>query len=763
MLTQRDKKLYNNVGKIKNKYERYKMRKTKILVLLLALSLVLTALVACKKDEPTPTPDTNTPCDVCVDADGDSNCDVCGEYVCDHMDTNKDGSCDICQATLCQAHKDVALDGKCDVCGMSYTTVTVAKALELCGEPGNITETRYYVRGTVKTISNSLYGEMYIEDESGEIYVYGTYDFDGVKTFAELENKPVRGDEVVLACILQNYEGTKEVKNARLVGFKHVEADISDYNEMSIADARDAAKDDLVIIEGVVAAVTYATGKVPVGAIITDATGSIYVYGADVAGSVTAGNKVKIAGVKDYWILETEQNNANKFGYGGCNQLSDVILLENDKGNHEFDKTAIADSTVKEMMETPVTENVTTKLFKVNALIKKVIPESGGFVNYYLFDIDGETGTYTYTQCNGSDFAWLDQYDGKICTVYLTALNAKSTASGCNWRFLPVSVSDDGYTIAKNDIPSYVLTYHALGQLVASYTSDPELVLINSVSSELLGFANATVSYTSSNEAVVKFTAIEGGILMNLVDYGTATVTITASYDGVEKSEQVTVEYKEAATYDYITVGDVLAAENDTVVTVIGIVGPSLVNQTGFYLFDGSKFIAVTTTSDVMASVEIGQEVILTGTKVRRVKTDDAGNPYECHGQTHIKDAVILANNYGNHTYSTEEFVTDMTIEQFANLDKTVDYSTTAYLLEAKVFISGYNVKLQSLDGSVSVNLYSSGAGQYAFLQQYNGQVITVEIAACNWNSKSYWACCVLAVVHEDGSKTYNTLNFDSN
>ncbi|MBR3681429.1 MAG: hypothetical protein IKL79_05445 [Clostridia bacterium] len=721
------------------------MKKTKLLILLLVFALALPSFVACRQDNG----DTNTPV----------TCD-------EHIDLNEDGNCDFCQnpmPAVCETHKDTTLDGTCDVCGGTYETITVADALELCGEAGNITEERYYVRATVKTVSNVAYGEMYVEDESGEIYVYGTYDFDGVKSFSDLENQPKRGDTVVLACILQNYNGTKEVKNARLVGFVHNEADISDYTEMTVSSARAAEKDELVIIEGVVSAITYATGKVPVGAIITDATGSIYVYGADVAGAVTKGNKVKVAGVKDYWILDSEKTNAQKYGYEGCNQLSDATLLENDKGNHEFDKTSVEETTVKAIMDTPVTENVTSQLFKVTALIKKVIPESGGFVNYYIFDIDGTTGTYTYTQCNGSDFAWLDEFDGKICTVYLTALNAKSTASGCNWRFLPVSVSDDSYTIAKNDIPAYALTYHALGQFAASYTSDPELVLINTVSSALLGFEGVSVSYTSDNEGVVKFTAVDNGIAMTLVDYGTATVTVTATYDGVEKSEEITLEYKEPQSFDYITVQDVINSANDTVVTVKGIVGPSLVNQTGFYLFDGSTFIAVTTTTDVMSTVELGQEVILTGTKVRRVKTDDAGNPYECHGQTHIKDAVILANNYGSHTYSTESFVTDVTIEQFYSLDKTVDYSTTAFILEAKVFISGNNVKLQSLDGSINVNLYSSGAGQYSFLQQYNGQVITVEIAACNWNSKGFWACCVLAVVHEDGTKTYNTLNFDSN
>jgi hypothetical protein len=280
--------------------------------------------------------------------------------------------------------------------------------------------------------------------------------------------------------------------------------------------------------------------------------------------------------------------------------------------------------------------------------------------------------------------------------------------------------------------------------------------------SAISNVAGAVITYAVTT-ALTGVSVTNAGVISAGTTAGTAVITVTATYDGVTKSEQITLEYKAAQTFDYITVADVLAADNDTVVTVIGIVGPSLVNQTGFYLFDGSKFIAVTTTADIMATVELGQEVILTGTKVRRVKTNDAGEPYDCYGQTHIKDAVILANNYGSHTYTTEEFVTDLTIEQFSSLDKTVDYSTTAYLLEAKVFIQGYNVKLQSLDGSISVNLYSSGAGQYAFLQQYNGQVITVEIAACNWNSKTYWACCVLAVVHEDGTKTYNTLNFDTN
>ena len=77
-----------------------------------------------------------------------------------------------------------------------YETITVSEALALCGEEGNITTERYYIRATVDKITNGIYGEMTISDETGSIYVYGTYSKDGSKTFEQLESKPQKGDEV---------------------------------------------------------------------------------------------------------------------------------------------------------------------------------------------------------------------------------------------------------------------------------------------------------------------------------------------------------------------------------------------------------------------------------------------------------------------------------------------------------------------------------------------------------------------------------------
>lgn len=416
---------------------------------------------------------------------------------------------------------------------------------------------------------------------------------------------------------------------------------------------------------------------------------------------------------------------------------------------------------MKSIIDTPVTNDISTTIYKVTALVKKVVPESGGFVNYYFFDLDGTTGSYAYTQCNGGDFEWLDKFDGKICTVYISALNAKSTASSCYWRFIPVAVMDENFSFDLSKTPDFVLDYHVMGQFASKYTSDPALELITSVSSELLGFEGATVSYTVDNDTVAKFTIADGKTVLNLVEYGNVKVTATVSYGAYTASKSVEISYEEPAQYEFISVNEAIGAELGATVIVKGIVGPSLVNQTGFYLIDDTGLIAVTMTSEEIANVEFGQLVILEGTRDRKVKTDDAGNPYDCHGQTQLKDAKILLNLFGKHEYSTEGFE-NLTVEEFYALDKTQDYTTKVFVIEAYVFVEQYNIKLGNQDGSIKFNLYSSGVGQYSWLKDFNGQKLTLHIAPCNWNSKGYYAGCALSATLADGTVIYNTLNFDN-
>ena len=343
--------------------------------------------------------------------------------------------------------------------------ISIEKALELCGEEGNITTEQYYIRGTVESIKNPAYGQMVITDGTHSIPVYG------VEGYSSMADKPYKGDTVLLLCILQNYKGTKEVKSAQLIEFEHVqvEVDESKYTDMSIADARTAAEGAMVKVDGVVAQITYANGKIPSGVILVDDSSSIYVYDGNIAGRAKIGNTITILGTKTWWILEDEKNNAQKFGYKGCCQLDSATLISISDDVKDFDKSWITETTIKDMLDNPMSNDITSKIFKVNALVKKV--DGTGFTNYYFNDLDGTTGSYTYTQCNGSDFAWLDAFDGKICTVYLMAINAKSSASGCIYRFLPVAVSDDGYKFDTNKAAEFAVKYHGKDQFQPSWAS----------------------------------------------------------------------------------------------------------------------------------------------------------------------------------------------------------------------------------------------------------------------------------------------------
>jgi len=94
--------------------------------------------------------------------------------------------------------------------------IEIAKGLGAGGE----TSTQYYVKGKITSIVNTKYGNMYIEDESGnELYIYGLYK-SGVR-FDGLSDKPKVGDTVILYGKMANYTSsgstTYEMKNAELI------------------------------------------------------------------------------------------------------------------------------------------------------------------------------------------------------------------------------------------------------------------------------------------------------------------------------------------------------------------------------------------------------------------------------------------------------------------------------------------------------------------------------------------------------------------
>lgn len=640
-----------------------------------------------------------------------------------------------------------------------YDTISIAKALEICNTlaSGAISEETYYIKAKIDSITNALYGAMIISDDTGEISVYNTKSSSGID-FALLSAIPFKGDEVLLSCTLQNYNGTPEIKQAYLIDFKKNEVTFnpSDYPDMTVSEARNAEAGTKMKISGTVARITYANGKIPSGYILVDNASSIYVYDSESAQRVKIGNKVSVIGEKDYWILDDEQYFAEKYGYKGCCQLSSATLVELDTATGAVDLSWAAESTMKDILETPFSENSTTLIYKVTARVSKSV--GTGFVNYYFNDLDyvdsenPGTGTYAYTQCNGADFAWLDEFDGKLCTVYITALNAKSSNAGCKYRVLPIAIEAiENFEFEDAKVPEHVVKYYAKDQFLPFYYGNPNMKLISSVSSAALGFEGAEIEYLSSDTAVADFVSEGGETFFRCYGTGSVTVTVKATYEGYEYSTNVEISIQGNRDVEYVTVADAISADSDSTVAVKGIVGPSLVNQTGFYLIDETGAIAVRVSADTLKTLEIGYEVVLEG---KRTVTKDGG------GQICLDSAVVAANYYGEHEYSTASFITGKTLSDLIALADTPEQTAKVYVIEASIkkVDSQYYSNIYVVSGTSELLLYSTSAKQYAFLYDYIGETLTIEINTCDWNARGLKGC-VLAIYTDDG-KILNMYNF---
>lgn len=651
---------------------------------------------------------------------------------------------------------------------------TIAELIAMMPSDGSATKERYYVRATIKSIDDAGFGAMTIEDSTGTLYVYGTYSSDGAKRYSELDEKPVKGDTVLLYGTIQNYKNkTPEIKSGWIIEFTKGIPSWSedDYTEMTIGEAREAAVDSLVKVTGVVSRITFANGMKPNGFIIVGDNSSIYVYDNQIAIEVAVGNKITLLAKKTMFIASKEASSAKKFGYKGACQLIDGHLLSNDESTNDLDLSFAQEKTVKEVIETSPSANITSLIYHSNALIKRVQKEGQSFVNYYIDDLDGKTGSYVYTACDGKDFAWMDQYDGKICSVYYTALNAKSTSTGVLFRFLPIKIEDNNYQFDKAEAPKFAVEYYGLEQFDTSYSADPEKKMLTSVTSDLLNFGTATLSYSSNNTALAYFENGEDGKVIfhiNSGSEGTATITVTGHLDGqtdFSKSMDIKIT-KPVDVSSAVNVKAAIDASKGTELLVKGVIGPSLVNKNGFYLIDETGSLAVVMNStDEFNGLQIGQTVYIKG---KRDLFASARNGTPSYFESCMTGCQIVKNEFGNEDYSTASFIKGKTLADLIALPVADNYHTAeVYVITAGLkFVSTKNYSNAYLkDGDSEMRLYCTNASsQYQWINPYvdDTKTYTMEVAVCNWNNKNYYTACLLSITDSNGNKVMNTFNFNS-
>ena len=102
----------------------------------------------------------------------------------------------------------------------NYTLTSIPEILAIgktLGKDGQTSEI-YYVEGTIKSITQTTYGNMYIKDENGnELLIYGLYDQSGNR-YDAMSSKPKVGDTIIVCGPILYYKGTTvEIKNATLI------------------------------------------------------------------------------------------------------------------------------------------------------------------------------------------------------------------------------------------------------------------------------------------------------------------------------------------------------------------------------------------------------------------------------------------------------------------------------------------------------------------------------------------------------------------
>lgn len=644
--------------------------------------------------------------------------------------------------------------------------VTIKKALEI-GQAltHNTLSDNYYIKGTVKSITNSEYGGMTITDGVDELFVYGVWGLNGEK-YSELEDRPVINDIVYLYGPIKKYNEAVELNRGNLIKFEKGEIppfDISDYEALSIKDAYERAVGSKVLVEGIVTFITKQTKFQNNGLYLTDDTGAIYIYDLDIASVVNIGDRIKVAATRNNFILPTEQALAEKLFYQGAIQINEAHLITHEKNNEMPNLDWVEENTIKALLDTnPKEANITGTIFKVNAFINKVI--GTGFTNYYFNDLDNKTGSYTYSMNNGNDFTWLDPYDGELRAVYISIINAKSTPSGVVYRFVPIQIGDIA-TFDVSNAPKYALDLVAMDQFLSTYNHgySPDKEMITSVDIEHFDITGITLNYESTHPSVASFVDEADKLIFKTNEIGTTTITITATYLTHTLSRDVIIEVVSVEEYELKTIQEVIDTPQGELIHAEGVVGPSLVNKVGFYLVDESGIIAVELPQNELEKVQQGNMIVIKGRRDYAGRViNEATNEITVHGTTAIRDAQVVVNKQGQHNYPTTSFNGgEKTILDLGGFDLKEDHSTTVYKVEATIVYveTTYYKRYQIEDDEGNYYLiYASNASQLTFLDAFRGQKVTMEFSVVNWNGKA-WRGSILAVIKEDG-KVINNSNF---
>ena len=322
------------------------------------------------------------------------------------------------------------LDGRTTVlhvkCADKTQTINVIQGLAVvseatCAEVNAGPESKTYrVTGTVKSIVNTTYGNWYIEDETGEVYIYGTLDAKGnTKNFLSWGMEV--GDIVTVEGPKTVYNGTVELVDVTVINIQKSLVKVEGY------DPEDAT----IPVEG---------GNVAVN-LSCKTNNGISVEIPEEAKSWLG--IVSIAGGAEPVV--TFHANANA---GGDRSATVVFKTTDDKGKEYtaqatiYQKGAIVAASVAEFLEAPVGDTQ----YRITGVITSVANATYG--NVYVRDWSGET--YVYGIGAKGDFEAAGLKVGDVVTLVGKRGEYKGTAQ------MTGAVLEDSKTVTPLTIDEFL-------------------------------------------------------------------------------------------------------------------------------------------------------------------------------------------------------------------------------------------------------------------------------------------------------------------
>ena len=306
---------------------------------------------------------------------------------------------------------EVALELVCEGAVQTINVLQMTEKLEVpistCAEVTNGQDgVVYRVKGTVTSIANTTYGNWYLQDETGSVYIYGTL-YDGAEKQFTKHGIEV-GDIVTVEGPRKDYSGTIELVNVTVI---EIEKSLIKVDEVS-------PEDSTLPIEGGEFTVTLTAKGEGVTVVVPEAAQSwLSVTGVSASASTTVVTFTAAANAggdrETELTFKTTSNGVEYTAVAALKQIGSIV------------ECSVADF---------LAQPVGTALFKLTGRVAKL--QTGDYGNFDLVDGTGSVYVYgltaTKVEKNDKSFPSLGIKEGDVVTLIGTRAeyNGKAQVGG---------------------------------------------------------------------------------------------------------------------------------------------------------------------------------------------------------------------------------------------------------------------------------------------------------------------------------------------